>query len=396
MVRGDLVVLGEGDRVPADGLLRRGIHLSVDESLLTGESVPVRKVPAPEATGMDAPGGDDLPSVFSGTLVTAGQGVAEILATGPRSELGKIGKALARVEPEPTLLQRQTGRLVRTFALVGLLACALVVVAFALTRGGGVGVWKQGLLAGIALAMAILPEEFPVVLTVFLALGAWRISRSQVLTRRMPAIEMLGAATVLCVDKTGTLTRNQMTLRKVATPEVTSDLAASGEPLPEAAQAVLEHAVLASQRDPFDPMERALHVAAEQRLPGVERRHTDWELVREYPLAPGLLAVTHAWARGAEDEAVVATKGAPEAVAELCHLSAAAQERLLARRWRRWPREGLRVLGGGPRDRERRTSCPTSTTTSRSSSSAWWRSRIRSGRACRPRSRSARPPACAW
>ena len=216
VVRGDLVVLSEGDRVPADGLLRRGINLSADESLLTGESVPVRKVPSADARALDTPGGDDLPSVFSGTLVTAGQGIAEIVATGLRSELGKIGKALQQVEPEPTLLQKETGRLVRTFAIVGLMACALVVVAFALTRGGGADVWKQGFLAGIAMAMATLPEEFPVVLTVFLALGAWRISRSNVLTRRMPAVETLGAATVLCVDKTGTLTQNQMTLRQLA------------------------------------------------------------------------------------------------------------------------------------------------------------------------------------
>ena len=216
VVRGDLVVLAEGDRVPADGVLRRGLNLSADESLLTGESVPVRKAPSSAAQAMDRPGGDDLPSVFSGTLVTAGQGLAEIAATGMRSELGKIGKALQQVQPEATLLQRETGRLVRTFALVGLVACALVVVTFALTRGGGLGVWKQGLLAGIAMAMATLPEEFPVVLTVFLALGAWRISRSSVLTRRMPAIETLGAATVLCVDKTGTLTQNRMTLRMLA------------------------------------------------------------------------------------------------------------------------------------------------------------------------------------
>ncbi|MDP4978263.1 MAG: HAD-IC family P-type ATPase, partial [Desulfobacterales bacterium] len=225
VVRGDLVVLCEGDRVPADGLLRRGINLSTDESLLTGESVPVRKVASEKARGLDKPGGDDLPSVFSGTLVTAGQGIAEIVATGAGSQLGKIGKALERVEPEPTLLQKETRRLVRNFAIVGLMACALVVVVFAITRGGGADIWKQGLLAGIAMAMATLPEEFPVVLTVFLALGAWRISRSQVLTRRMPAVETLGAATLLCVDKTGTLTQNRMTLRQLAVSANTVDLA---------------------------------------------------------------------------------------------------------------------------------------------------------------------------
>ena len=235
VARGDLIVLVEGDRVPADGLLRRGINLSVDESLLTGESVPVRKRPSAEGQTLERPGGDDLASVFSGTLVTAGQGIAEILATGPRSELGQIGKALHQVEPEPTLLQRETDRLVRTFAIVGLAACALVVIVYGITRGGSGDAWKQGLLAGIAMAMALLPEEFPVVLTIFLALGAWRISRSHVLTRRMPAIETLGAATVLCVDKTGTLTQNRMTLRALATEAASTDLAQPGAVAPRGA-----------------------------------------------------------------------------------------------------------------------------------------------------------------
>jgi Ca2+-transporting ATPase len=344
VVRGDLVVLSEGDRVPADGLLRRGINLATDESLLTGESVPVRKMPSVDARELDTPGGDDLPSVFSGTLVTAGQGIAEIVATGLRSELGKIGKALEQVEPEPTLLQKETGRLVRTFAIVGLMACALVVLAFAFTRGGGADVWKQGLLAGIAMAMATIPEEFPVVLTVFLALGAWRISRSNVLTRRMPAVETLGAATVLCVDKTGTLTQNQMTLRKLAGPGSTIDLATLCGALPEELHSVIENAILASKRDPFDPMERALHVAGDGLIKDTEHLHPGWSLAREYPLTPGLLAVSHAWSTGNGDDVVVAAKGAPEAIADLCHMTPA-QIESLSRDVATLASQGLRVLG---------------------------------------------------
>jgi Ca2+-transporting ATPase len=344
VVAGDLVVLSEGDRVPADGLLRRGINLATDESLLTGESVPVRKLPSAEAAALDRPGGDDLPSVFSGTLVTAGQGIAEIAATGPRSELGKIGKALAHVVPEPTLLQKETGRLVRAFAIVGLVACAIVVVVFALTRGGGADVWKQGFLAGIAMAMATLPEEFPVVLTVFLALGAWRISRSSVLTRRMPAIETLGAATVLCVDKTGTLTQNQMTLRALAAPGETVDLTTLRAGLSESLRGVLECAVLASKRDPFDPMERALHAAGEKLLAGAAQLHPDWALAREYPLSPEILAVSHAWRVGDGAEAILAAKGAPEAIAELCRLTPARREQL-SREVTALASQGLRVLG---------------------------------------------------
>jgi Ca2+-transporting ATPase len=344
VVRGDLVVLSEGDRVPADGVLRRGLNLSADESLLTGESVPVRKAPSAAAQAMDRPGGDDLPSVFSGTLVTAGQGLAEIVATGMRSELGKIGKALQQVQPEATLLQRETRRLVRTFALVGLVACALVVVAFALTRGGGLGVWKQGLLSGITMAMATLPEEFPVVLTVFLALGAWRISRSNVLTRRMPAVETLGAATVLCVDKTGTLTQNRMTLRALATPAGAVDLSIPQGALPEEHRSLLELAVLASKPDPFDPMERAIHEAGDRLVKESGHLHPGWALVREYPLAPQLLAVSHAWATGNGGDLVVAAKGAPEAIFALCHLSQERQK-VLGGEVAALASQGLRVLG---------------------------------------------------
>jgi P-type Ca2+ transporter type 2C len=345
VVRGDLISLAEGDRIPADALLRRGINLAADESLLTGESVPVRKVPSAQVSILDQPGGDDRPSVFSGSLVTAGQGLAEVVATGVRTELGKIGKALQQLEPEATPLQRETGRLVRTFALVGLVACGLVVVAYALTRGGTVVVWKEGFLAGIALAMATLPEEFPVVLTVFLALGAWRISRSRVLTRRMPAVETLGAATVLCVDKTGTLTANQMALKRmVGVGGETADLAELVVDLPEALRTLLDHAILASRSDPFDPMERALHQAGERLLEPARRIRDEWSMVREYPLSPDLLCVSQVWRPEADDRLVIASKGAPEAIADLCHMTAE-QKAALDTQVVALACAGLRVIG---------------------------------------------------
>lgn len=343
VVPGDILVVVEGDRVAADAVLRAGINLSVDESLLTGESVPVRKSASTEVQTLDAPGGDELSSMFSGTLVTAGQGVAEVLGTGLHTELGKIGKALQGVEPEATFLEKETNRLVRTLALTGLSACVVVVILYALTRGGGAQVWKEGLLAGIALAMAILPEEFPVVLTVFMALGAWRISRSRVLTRRMPAIETLGAATVLCVDKTGTLTLNQMTLKRLNVEGHSQDLAAVGSALPDSVHDLMEFAILASKRDPFDPMERALHAAGKTWLMETEHLHPAWTLAKEYPLAPELLAVTHAWNCG-DDRVMVATKGAPEAVVDLCHLPV--QRRTQIEGWvAGLASQGLRVLG---------------------------------------------------
>ncbi|HYM42228.1 MAG TPA: cation-translocating P-type ATPase [Steroidobacteraceae bacterium] len=344
VVSGDILLLNEGDRVSADAILRRCSNLSVDESLLTGEAVPVRKTPSGSAHQLERPGGDDLPSVFAGTLVTSGQGIAEVVATGVRTELGKIGKALQKIEPEPTPLQRETGRFVRILASVGLGACAAAAVGYGLTRGGSWQVWKDGLLAGLAMAMAILPEEFPVILTVFLALGAWRISRSRVLTRRLPVIETLGAATVLCVDKTGTLTLNQMTLRVVATEvaavEADESLRTAGNGLAE----VLQAAVLASKPDPFDPMERALHEARDRLVPEARDACRDWEMIREYPLTPELLAVSHVWRRGAENPVVVVSKGAPEAIAELCRLAPDRRAHLRTQ-VQQLASRGLRVLG---------------------------------------------------
>jgi Ca2+-transporting ATPase len=342
VVAGDIVVLSEGDRVPADAILRRSAHLAVDESALTGESVPVRKVPSATAAALDAPGGEDLPSLFSGTLVTAGQGVCEVIRTGTRTELGRIGKALQQIGPERTPLQVETAHTVRSLALVGMAACAVVVVIYALTRGNDWQAWKEGALAGIAMAMALLPEEFPVVLTVFLAIGAWRISGSRVLTRRMPVIEALGAATVLCVDKTGTLTQNRMSVARLVGEREAADLRGTSITIPERLRLLLETAVLASPVDPFDPMECALHESA--RRHGAPATTQTGRLVREYPLSRAILAVTHVWEEPAGGGRIAAAKGAPEAIARLCGMSAA-EEAALAGRIEALASEGLRVLG---------------------------------------------------
>jgi Ca2+-transporting ATPase len=316
VVRGDVLVLAEGDRVPADAVLREASNLEVDESLLTGESVPVRKRAAAGEPESARPGGDDLPFVYAGTLVVRGHGLAEVRATGARSEMGRIGTVLAGLESGRTPLQREVGRLVTAVAVAALVLCALLVVAYGLLRGN----WLQGLLAGIALAMAVLPEEFPVVLTIFMAMGAWRISRSRVLTRRLPAVEALGAATVLCSDKTGTMTENRMRIARLWAPGTLHVL--DGAPLPEAVHGVVEFGILASQRDPFDPMERAFHRLGAESLSGTEHLHGGWALVREYPLSPELLAMSHAWRSPDGGRLAVAAKGAPEAIADVCHLDA--------------------------------------------------------------------------
>ena len=263
VVPGDILVLSEGDRVPADGVLLSAVNLATDESLLTGESVPVRKQAMPDDTEMARPGGDDLPSVFSGTLVVRGTGLALAKATGVQTELGKIGKSLREVEQEPTLVQRDTRHMVRVLALVGLALCGLLIIFYGLTRGD----WLRGFLAALTLAMAILPEELPVVLTVFLALGAWRMSRKHVLTRHMPAIEMLGAATALCVDKTGTLTMNRMSVTKLYAKGESYDLSQQTvSAVPEQFHELAEFAMLASQPDPFDPMDRAIRQLGDEAL----------------------------------------------------------------------------------------------------------------------------------
>jgi Ca2+-transporting ATPase len=319
VVRGDMIILAEGDRVPADALLLKCQDVETDESLLTGESVPVRKTAATAAMAILRPGGDDLPVVFSGTMVVRGQGLAEVRATGLLSEIGKIGQALSGIETEPPLLRRQTEKLVRVLAIAGLSLSAVAVVIYGLFRGS----WLDGLLGGVALSMSMLPEEFPLVLTVFMVMGAWRISQARVLTRRAAGIETLGAATVLCTDKTGTLTQNQMMVVELQIDGQNLKVFGSGmERLPRAFADLAEYATLASAPEPFDPMEKAIHALA-SRFPDGAKHDAEWRLVHAYGLRPDLLAVTQVWqAPHQEDSAVVAAKGAPEAIAALCRFDA--------------------------------------------------------------------------
>ncbi len=307
-VRGDLLILSEGDRVPADARLLAAHDLFVDESLLTGESLPVEKQVLPSAP--DAREG----RVFSGTLVVKGRGRAEVFATGRHTEMGRIGVSLAGIETGNTALQAETGRVVRIVATVAVALCLVLAVSYALLRND----WLAGILAGLTLAMAILPEEFPLVLTVFLALGAWRIGRQGVLTRRIPAVEMLGATTVLCVDKTGTLTENRMRVAEVFD---------NGLWHPPDAQsaALLDAAALACEIDPFDPMERAILQAGEGVARSAAAIRREWRLAADYPLQAGFLAICHGW-RSPLGAGRVAIKGAPETVLPLCGLDAGSRD----------------------------------------------------------------------
>ena len=378
VVRGDLLLIGEGDRVAADGVLLSAHALETDESLLTGESVPVRKAakqegavePASPGAASEAasgtaraqPGGDGQPFVWAGSVVVKGQGIAQVTATGAASAMGRIGHALGSIETPDTPLTLQTRRLVRLAAMAGAAASLLFILAFWLTRGD----WLAALLGGVTLAMSLLPEEFSLILTVFMAMGAWRLSHERVLARRPAAIEALGAATVLCTDKTGTLTWNRMAVTDLAVmdlPVANLEIPAAGDPaaadppalrvwtaggagpaapLPEAFHALLEAAVLASQPEPFDPMERAFHALGQEHLDPAHG-HDGWELVHAWGLTPELLAMSHVWQAPGQESPTIAAKGAPEAMALLCRLSEA-QAAVWQEAARQFTSSGKRVL----------------------------------------------------
>jgi Ca2+-transporting ATPase len=339
VVRDDIILISEGDRVPADAVLLSATNLNVDESFLTGESFAVRKKEW-EGEKLERPGGDDLPFVFSSTLVVKGQGIARVTSTGVRTEIGKIGKALQVLEPEESTLQKQTKSIVRWFASIGIAMCVVVIIVFGLTRGN----WLDGFLAGIALAMATLPEEFPVVLTVFLALGAWRISRYQVLTRRIPAVETLGATTALCVDKTGTLTLNQMRVTKIADDREMLDIQANLSRIPDQFIRIVEYGLFASPIDPFDPMEKAIKELSDRAQISIDFRSDNWLLKKEYPLSKSLLSTCRVWESPISQESVIAAKGAPEAIADLCHLDEQRKKSLITK-VDFMSSQGLRVIG---------------------------------------------------
>jgi P-type Ca2+ transporter type 2C len=341
VVRGDIVMLVEGDRVPADAILLQCTSMTVDEALLTGESVAVRKLAgeiAPQVMG--APGGDDLPYLFSGTLVVQGKGTAQVLSIGTNTAIGRIGKALSSITPETTHIKLEIDKVVKIASLIGFALAGFVALWYGAMRGD----WLNGFLAGITLAMALLPEELPVVLTIFLGLGAWRIAQKKVLTRHVPAIEMLGAATVLCVDKTGTLTQNKMELTELCASDLMFEVAQTqAANFPETFHEVLEFAVLASHRDPFDPMEIAIRECGLKLLAGTEHLHSAWKLIEDYPLTKELLAMSRVWQSPDFTQYIIAAKGAPEAIVDLCHLNAEATNKII-QQVNTLAEKGLRVL----------------------------------------------------
>lgn len=327
LVVGDMVLVAEGERVPADAMLVSAENIRADESILTGESVPVDKREVEDSLTKEA-------TVYSGTMIVKGHGIAEVIATGIKTQIGEIGHSLDTIKSEKTLLQKEVGRVVKVVAIGAVIACVILALSYWLLRGD----LLHGFLAGLTLSIAILPEEFPVVLTVFMALGAWRMARKNVLTRKSQTIETLGSASVLCTDKTGTLTKNIMSIDSITD--------ASGVQVDSVSSVyadVVTYGVLASQMQPFDPMEEAFITAGGQQEGGVDAMYDNCTIVKEYPLEEHSFSVAHVWANAEGVQRFVGLKGAPETVFELCGLTKSQTEKL-QKRVAELAGNGLRVL----------------------------------------------------
>ncbi len=419
----DIIFLTEGDIVPADGAILTANNLKIDESLLTGESVPVEKKVSEIKQKLKHH--IDEFHIYAGTKVVAGRSIARVVEVGKNTEMGRISERLKEIKQEETPLQKQTSSLVRRIGLVALISCLIVLFYYWL----GLKDFVSGTLAGISLALALIPEEFPIVLTIFLALGAYRIAAHNVLTRRVPAVEALGAISVLCTDKTGTLTQNKMkvvalavfpmaktimSLGKDYEEDITSiesiikerdqcvkdlknadleenirfvnevgddecaecpeecvikgaiifDLAeieakyrrnhehagkTTDIDLPSQLDILARYAVLASEPNPFDPMEIAFFELADRYV----WRHKElaipknWKILKHYELSPELPATTHVWTHqdsDAEQPCILAMKGAPESVIDLCHMMNDEKE-IVNRTIEVMAAKGLRILG---------------------------------------------------
>lgn len=318
----DIIIMNEGDKIPADCVLLRSRNCSVDESLLTGESVPVRKSVSEKIDYTHfRPGGDDQPFLFSWTMVVQWQCAAKVLSIGINTEMWRIGKAISEIKNEKTLLQKEVKKIVTAAFIIAISLCILIFLIYSSVTGDRI----KGILSWLTLAMWILPEEFPVVLTVFLAIWAWRMSKKNVLTRKMAAVETLGAATVLCTDKTGTITQNKMTVKKLYTDNAFFDIQDT-EDIPEEFHKLIEYGLLASKKDPFDPMEKALELTGKN----IDAEHIhDFTLIQEYPLTKELLALSHVRKEPTTQELTIGSKWAPEAIMKLCKMNEQEQKEIM-------------------------------------------------------------------
>ncbi len=330
LVMGDSLMVEEGTSITADGTIVYSHDFSVNESILTGESLSVYKDPEKE---------DKF--VYSGTTVAGGLAIATITAIGNQTKLGKIGTSLENIDEEKTPLEIQIGNFVKKMAIVGIIVFVIVwLLNYANSRN-----LLQSLLQSLTLAMSILPEEIPVAFTTFMALGAWRLMKMGIVVKQMKTVETLGSATVICTDKTGTITENKMSLAKMFV------LSANKIVEPQKVQTdnereLIAMAMWASEPIPFDPMEIALHDA--YRTTTLQDERANYKIIHEYPLSGKPPMMTHVF-KNESGHMIVAAKGAPEALMAVSRLTEA-DKQLVHAAIQQLTADGLRVLAVGVAD----------------------------------------------
>ena len=336
LVVGDLVWLHEGDIVPADADLIALTQLLVDESALTGESLPMTKTPVDSPLDASAIGSAPSPPdciVSAGTTVLTGRAIARVVRTGPRTRYGEIGRLVAATRSPRTPLQRALARLVLVLSIAAFVFCVAVVAA-ELARGEG---WGEAVIAGVSLAIAAIPEEFSMVYALYLALGAWQLAKGNALVRRLPGVETLGSTTVICTDKTGTLTRGELSVAATIPSE-----GSHGEVGDDDAQrALLEAAVLACEPDPYDPLDIAIVEHARSRGVDVDALHTA-VLAADWPFDPDDKYLTHVW-QFVDGSFRTAAKGSFEGIALHCGSDQATVERARSEH-DRLAADGMRII----------------------------------------------------
>lgn len=330
LVIGDCLMVEEGTFIAADGIIIHSNDFSVNESLLTGESLSVYK---------DAQKEDNL--IYRGTTVTSGLAIAKITAIGNETKLGEIGKSLESIKEEKTPLELQINNFVKKMAIIGVIVF-VIVWAINLIHSHNV---LDSLLKALTLAMSILPEEIPVAFTTFMALGAWRLMKMGIVVKQMKTVETLGSATVICTDKTGTITENKMSLAKLFA-RSSQKISDPQNKLNDDEKELIRLAMWASEPIPFDPMETALHDAYIKLV--IEDERPDFQMIHEYPIEGKPPMMTHIFENNL-GKRIIAAKGAPEALLEISDLTLMQKEQM-ENTMKTLASDGYRLLGVGQAD----------------------------------------------
>lgn len=330
IVIGDLIQTEEGTFIPADATILQSNDFSINESILTGESLSIFKNEKSENN-----------RVFQGTIVASGLAICEVTAIGNKTELGKIGKSLETITEEKTPLQIQIGSFVKNMSLVGLVIFGIV---WSINYYNSKDL-LDSLLKALTLAMSIIPEEIPVAFTTFMALGTWRLMKSGIIAKQIKTVETLGSATVICTDKTGTITENKMSLVELYTfsNNKSIEIGNGNKKLNEEELELLTVSMWASEPIPFDAMEIALHEAYSEKI--IKDERPDFKLIHEYPLGGKPPMMTHVF-ENQSGKRFIATKGATEALVIYSHLSEAETQQVM-KAMESMARKGFRVLGVG-------------------------------------------------